>query len=70
MKDDVLKFNKGRTSVLRNLVQRLKSGSEHEYRPTFLMIFDDFPTFTDAIADITFNASRSCRIEKRTSSIN
>ena len=52
MKDDTLKFNKGRTSDLGNLVQRLKSGAEHEYRPTFLVIFDDFPTFTDAIADV------------------
>ena len=69
VKDVTLKFNKGRTSVLRNLVQRLKSGAEHEYRPTFLVIFDDSRTVTDAIADIMFCASRSCCIEKRTSSI-
>ena len=45
VKDDTLKFNKGRTSVLRNLVQRLKSGAEHEYWLAFLVIFDDFWCF-------------------------
>ena len=69
MRDDILKFMKGRTGVLRNLVQRLKLGAEHEYRLTFLVIFDDFATFTDAIADITFGASRSCRIEQLISSV-
>ena len=69
MRDDILKFMKGRTSVLRNLVQRLKSGAEHEYRLTFLVIFDDFLTFMDAVAYITFDASTSCRIEKLTSSV-
>ena len=69
MKDDTLKFNKGRTSVLRNLVQRLKSGAEHEYRLIFLVIFDDFQKFTDAVVYITFDASTSCRIEELISSI-
>ncbi len=65
MRDDILKFNKGRTNVLINLIQRLKSGAEQKYQLTFLMIFDDFQTFTDVITDITFDASRSCCIEKQ-----
>ena len=69
VRDDVLKFNKGRTSVLRNLVQRLKSGAEHEDRLTFLVLSDDYRTVTDAIADITLFASRSRRIEKLTTPI-
>ena len=69
MRNDILKFMKGRTSVLRYLVQRHKTDAEHEYWLTFLVILDDFPTFADANAYIMFSASRSCRIEKQTSSI-
>ena len=69
VKEDILKFIKGGTIALRNLVSWLKSGAEHEYWLTFLVIVDDFPTFTDGIANSTFGASRSCRIEELTSSI-
>ena len=69
MRDDILKFIKGGMIALRNLVQRLKSGAEHEYRRTFQMIFDDFPTFTDTVADTTFGASTGCSVEKQTSPI-
>ena len=72
MKDDILKFNKGRTIVLRNLVQRLKSGAEHGPSRGFwpiLAIFDDFPTIMDDVPDIVHCASGSCRIEKRSSPV-